>query len=36
MKFAKKNNIRAEVRKKLRGEIMEINQIVSKLLNIEN
>jgi len=34
MKFARKNNIRAEVRKKLKGEIMEINQIVSKILNI--
>jgi len=34
MKFAQKNNIRAEVRKKLKGEIMEINQIVSEILNI--
>ncbi|MFQ6087794.1 MAG: Eco57I restriction-modification methylase domain-containing protein, partial [Candidatus Methanofastidiosia archaeon] len=34
MKFAQKNNIRAEVRKKLKSEIMEINQIVSKILNI--
>ncbi|MCK4476600.1 MAG: SAM-dependent DNA methyltransferase [Methanophagales archaeon] len=35
MKFAKKNNIRAEVRKKLEGEIKVINHIVSKLLNME-
>ncbi|MBC8520550.1 MAG: hypothetical protein H8D26_00945, partial [Methanomicrobia archaeon] len=35
-KFAKKNNIRAEVRKKLKDEIKEINQMVSKLLNVED
>ena len=35
MEFAKKNNIRAEVRKKLRGEIEEINPMVSKLLSME-
>jgi len=34
MKFSRKNNIRAVVRKKLKDEIMEINQIVSKILNI--
>ena len=34
MKFARKNNVRAEVRKKLKSEIMEINQTVSKVLNI--
>ena len=34
MKFAQKNNVRAEVRKKLKGEIMGLNQIVSKILNI--
>jgi len=36
MKFAKKNNIRAEARNKLKGEIKEINQMVSKLLNMED
>lgn len=34
MKFLQKNNIRAEVRKKLKSKITEINQIVSKILNI--
>ena len=34
MKFAQKNNVRAEVRKKLKSEMMEINQTVSKVLNI--
>ena len=34
MKFAQKNNVRAEVRNKLKGEITEINQIVSKFINI--
>lgn len=34
MKLAQKNNIRAEMRKKLKAEITEINQIVSKILNI--
>ena len=34
MKFARRNNVRAEVRKKLKSEIMEINQTVSKVLNI--
>jgi hypothetical protein len=34
MKSVQKNNIRAEVRKKLNGEIMEINQIVSKFINL--
>ena len=34
MNFAQKNNVRAEVRKKLKGEITEINQIVSKFINI--
>jgi hypothetical protein len=35
MNFAQKNNIRAEVRKNFKGEITEINQIVSKILNLE-
>ncbi len=35
MKFTQKNNIRAEVRKKLNGVTVEINQIVSKILNIK-
>ncbi len=35
MKFAQKNNIRAEVRKKLKDTTMEIDQILSKILNIE-
>ncbi|MCD6456070.1 MAG: N-6 DNA methylase [Methanophagales archaeon] len=34
MKFAQKNNIRAEVRNTLKGEITEINQIVSKVISI--
>lgn len=34
MKFSQ-NNIRTEVRKKLKDEITEINQIVSKILNIK-
>ena len=34
MNFAQKNNVRAEVRKKLKGEITEMNQIVSKFINI--
>lgn len=34
MKFAQKNNVRAEVRKKLKWEIMEVNQIVLKFINI--
>jgi type I restriction-modification system DNA methylase subunit len=34
MKFAQKNNVRAEVRKKLKGEITEVNKIVSKFINI--
>jgi len=34
MKFLQKNNVRAEVRKKLKGEITKVNQIVSKFINI--
>lgn len=34
MKLTQKNNIRAEVRNKLKEEIMEINQIVSRILNV--
>ncbi|MFQ6071495.1 MAG: Eco57I restriction-modification methylase domain-containing protein, partial [Methanosarcinales archaeon] len=34
MKFASKNNTRAEARRKLKSEIIEINQTVSKVLNI--
>jgi hypothetical protein len=34
MKFAQKNNVRAEVRNKLKGEITKVNQIVSKFINI--
>jgi len=34
MKFLQRNNLRAEVRKKLKDEITEINQIISKILNI--
>ena len=34
MKFAQKNNVRAEVRNKLRGEITDINKNVSKFINI--
>lgn len=33
MRFPQKNNIRGEVRKGLRDELKEINQLVSKLLN---
>ncbi|MBM3240416.1 hypothetical protein FJZ31_29385 [Candidatus Poribacteria bacterium] len=36
MSFGQKNNIRAEVRLKFKDEIMEINQIVSEILNLEN
>ncbi|MCL0093173.1 SAM-dependent methyltransferase [Dehalococcoidia bacterium] len=34
MKIARKNNIRAEVRRKLKDAIVEINQTVSKVLNL--
>lgn len=34
MKFAQKNNVRAEGRNKLKGEITEVNKIVSKFINI--
>ncbi len=34
MKFAQKNNVRAEVRNKLKGEITKVNKIVSKFINI--
>jgi len=34
MKFGRKNNIRAEVKEKLKSEIIEVTQIVSKILNI--
>ncbi len=34
MKFAQKNNVRAEVRNKLKGEITKVNKIVSKIINI--
>jgi len=34
MKFLQKNNVRAEVRNKLKGEIKDINKIVSKFINI--
>jgi hypothetical protein len=34
MKFAQKNNVRAEVRKKLKGEITKVNKNVSKFINI--
>jgi type I restriction-modification system DNA methylase subunit len=34
MKFAQKNNIRAEVRNTLKGEITKVNKIVSKFINI--
>ena len=34
MKFLQKNNVRAEARNKLKGDITEINQIVSKFINI--
>ncbi len=34
MKFAQKNNVRAKVRNTLKGEITDINKIVSKFINI--
>ena len=34
MKFAQKNNVRAEVRNKLKGEITKVNKIISKFINI--
>jgi len=34
MKFGQRNSTRAEVRKKLKDEIIEVNQIISTILNI--